>query len=96
MPKRNENERRIADVFHAVVREEIDRRRGKPDRLSGRKVSLAITPGNPNLVADAAARRKLPTLPVILGYGKALGMGAHELIYRVERRLSEEAVYGDD
>lgn len=88
MPKRNEDERRVADAFHAVVREEINRRRGNPDRLSGRKVSLAVSPNNPNLVADAAARRKVPTLAAVLKYGAALGVEAHELVYRVQRRLT--------
>jgi len=87
LPKRNESERLVADAFHVVVRDEIDRRRGKPDRLSGRKVSQAISPNNPNLVADASARRKLPSLAAILDYARALGIGGHELVYRVEKRL---------
>jgi len=77
------DKRDVATVFWGTVIEEA-----KARRRSLRSVSLAVADGAPGLIDEAMRTKRSPTLPTILKVSDALGLEAHELIYRVQRRIA--------
>jgi hypothetical protein len=84
MPRQNEQDRQAGEAFYAEVLAEAERQ-GR----SLASLSRAVNPRNQNLIADARARGKVPGLPLVLKFGKALGISSADLVVRVERRLQE-------
>lgn len=86
MPKQRDEDRQAGEAFYEEVAAEA-RRQGK----SHASISRSISPRNPNLIADSIGRGKVPSFPLVLKFGKALGISAADLVLRVERRLQEQS-----